>query len=105
MREADQKRLAAYQALQDRFKALVDAENEAEIQAALQTLAAGRLGLVIAHRLSTVRHLDRVVFMDRGRVVEQGHHNALLARRGAYSRLAAAQGLVPPEGVARAEAS
>jgi ABC-type multidrug transport system fused ATPase/permease subunit len=83
----------------------VDAENEAEIQVALQSLAAGRLTLVIAHRLSTVRHLDRVVLMDRGRIIEQGSHAALLARRGAYSRLAAAQGLFPAERAAALEAS
>lgn len=83
----------------------VDAENEAQIQAALQGLAAGRLTLVIAHRLSTVRHLDRVVLMERGRIVEQGSHAALLARRGAYSRLAAAQGLFPGERAAALGAS
>lgn len=75
----------------------VDAENEAEIQAALQELATGRLTLVVAHRLSTVRHLDRVVLMDRGRIVEQGSHAALLAGRGPYSRLADARGLLSAE--------
>jgi ATP-binding cassette subfamily C protein CydD len=83
----------------------VDAENEAEIQAALQGLAGGRLTLVIAHRLSTVRDLDRIVLMDRGRVVEQGSHAALMARRGAYSRLAAAQGLSSAEPAPALEAS
>jgi len=83
----------------------VDAENEAEIQAALQRLAGGRLTLVIAHRLSTVRDLDRVVLMERGRIVEQGSHAALLARRGPYARLAAAQGLLPAGPAAALEAS
>jgi ABC-type multidrug transport system fused ATPase/permease subunit len=71
----------------------VDAESEAAIQSALQALPGDRLTLVIAHRLSTVRHLDRVVLMERGGVLEQGSHTLLLERRGAYARLAAAQGL------------
>ncbi len=73
----------------------VDAANEAGIQTALKGLRRDRLTLVIAHRLSTVRNVDRVVLMDQGRIVEQGSHEALLERRGAYARLARAQGLGP----------
>ncbi|MGH8931888.1 MAG: ABC transporter ATP-binding protein [Egibacteraceae bacterium] len=69
----------------------VDAANEAEIQRSLDELTIGRTTLVIAHRLSTVRTADRIVVLDRGRVVETGRHQALLDRQGAYARLVAAQ--------------
>ncbi|MEO3811470.1 ABC transporter ATP-binding protein [Sphaerisporangium sp. B11E5] len=75
----------------DEATASVDVANESGIQQALDTLAGGRTTLMIAHRLSTVRDADRVVVMDAGRVVEAGDHTGLLARRGAYARLVAAQ--------------
>jgi len=83
----------------------VDAANETGIQTALERLRRGRLTLVIAHRLSTVRNVDRVVLMDQGRIVEQGSHDALLQRRGAYARLARAQGLGPAMSASAATAS
>lgn len=79
----------------DEATSSVDAANEFAIQTALERLSEGRLTLVIAHRLSTVRHLDRVILLERGRIVEQGPHEALLERRGEYAQLAAAQGLRP----------
>ena len=48
---------------------------------------AGRTSIVIAHRLSTVRHADRIIVLDRGRIIEQGDHDALLARGGHYAEL------------------
>ncbi len=69
----------------------VDAESEAGIQLALNTLMEGRTTLVVAHRLSSVVGADRIVVLDGGRAVEQGSHADLLARDGLYARLMAAQ--------------
>lgn len=69
----------------------VDAASEAAIQQALDRLAANRTTLVIAHRLSTVRSADRIVVLTNGTVTETGRHADLLARRGDYARLVAAQ--------------
>ena len=68
----------------------VDVESERTIQAALERLAAGRTVLLIAHRLSTVRDADRIVVLDRGRVVDAGTHEDLAARPGRYRQMLAA---------------
>jgi ATP-binding cassette subfamily B protein len=75
----------------DEATSSVDTETEKEIQQALDNLVRGRTTIAIAHRLSTLRRADRLVVMDRGRVVEQGGHEELLASRGAYWRLHEAQ--------------
>ncbi|CAH2032394.1 ABC transporter ATP-binding protein [Trichlorobacter ammonificans] len=71
----------------DEATASVDSAAEELIQAGLKRLLAGRTALVIAHRLSTVRDADRIVVIRQGRLVEQGSHEALLAKGGEYSRL------------------
>jgi subfamily B ATP-binding cassette protein MsbA len=65
----------------------LDTESEALVQQALQTLMEHRTVIVIAHRLSTVRRADKIVVLDRGRIVESGRHDELLERGGAYRRL------------------
>jgi len=72
----------------DEATSSLDSESEALIQLAMQKLMRGRTTLVIAHRLSTVRQLDRILVFDDGRIVEQGNHEALVARPdGLYRRL------------------
>src|SRR5271167_2731048 len=69
----------------------VDAENEAVIQQALDRLSAGRTTLILAHRLSSVIGADRILVLDKGRVVESGRHAELIRRDGPYRRLMGAQ--------------
>jgi ATP-binding cassette subfamily B protein len=71
----------------DEATANVDSDTEARLQRALESAMKGRTALVIAHRLSTIRAADRIVVFHRGRVVEQGTHDALLEHDGVYARL------------------
>jgi subfamily B ATP-binding cassette protein MsbA len=80
----------------DEATSALDTRTEQDIQRALKTLREGRTTLVIAHRLSTVEDADRIIVFDHGRIVEDGSHQSLLAKDGAYARLYASQSLTAP---------
>lgn len=81
----------------DEATSSLDSESEALIQLAMERLLVGRTALVIAHRLSTVRALDRILVFSRGRIVEDGDHEALLEADGQYRRLFERQAGAEPE--------
>jgi ATP-binding cassette subfamily B protein len=77
--------------LLDEATSALDSESEKAIQAALWELMQGRTAVVVAHRLSTIQRLDRIIVLDGGHIIEQGTHKQLLAKNGMYARLWAHQ--------------
>ncbi|MHA1988196.1 MAG: ATP-binding cassette domain-containing protein, partial [Promethearchaeota archaeon] len=71
----------------DEATASVDPFTETRIQDALQKTIEGRTSIIIAHRLWTVRHVDRIIVLDQGKIVEEGNHDDLMAKRGTYADL------------------
>lgn len=79
--------------IMDEATSALDTESERLVQDALQKLTEGRTSFVIAHRLSTVQHADRIIVIDKGEIVEMGTHTELLERKGLYRRLVELQDL------------
>lgn len=71
----------------DEATASLDSHSELAIQKAIDKITAGRTNIIIAHRLSTIRKADKILVMEKGRVVEEGNHEELLEKNGAYARL------------------
>jgi ATP-binding cassette subfamily B protein len=81
--------------LLDEATSALDAESEVAVQKAIDGLRGRRTTLIVAHRLSTVLRADRILVMDKGRIVEEGTHQALIAHGGLYARLAELQLAMP----------
>ncbi len=79
----------------DEATSALDSESERLVQDNMNIICKGRTVFIIAHRLSAVRHANRIIVMEKGRIVEQGHHNALIAKQGYYAKLHSYQSDVP----------
>ncbi len=75
----------------DEATSALDSASERLVQEALHNLMAGRTTFIVAHRLSTIEHADRVVVLEQGKLAESGSHAELLSRGGLYARLHALQ--------------
>jgi subfamily B ATP-binding cassette protein HlyB/CyaB len=71
----------------DEATSALDYESERAIQANMRSICQGRTVLIVAHRLSTVRHADRILVMERGQLAENGPHDELVAKDGIYANL------------------
>ena len=77
--------------LLDEATSALDAENERSVQKAFDHLTKGRTTIVVAHRLATVKKADRIIVLDKGKIVAQGNHEKLISEKGLYARLASLQ--------------
>ena len=77
--------------LLDEATSALDAENERSVQKAFDHLSMGRTTIVVAHRLATVKKADRIIVLDKGKIVAQGNHEKLISEKGVYARLASLQ--------------
>lgn len=75
----------------DEATSSIDTKTEMALQAGLQRLLKGRTSFIIAHRLSTIKNADRIMYIDNGRIIEQGTHEELMEKKGAYYKLYTAQ--------------
>lgn len=75
----------------DEATSSIDTKTELALQAGLQRLLKGRTSFIIAHRLSTIKNADRIMYIDNGRIIEQGTHEELMEKKGAYYKLYTAQ--------------
>jgi len=83
----------------DEATSSIDTETEQLIQTAISNILKGRTSFIIAHRLSTIRNADRILVIEKGRIVEEGNHRQLLQKRGYYYRLYANQFMEEQEGI------
>ena len=77
--------------LLDEATSALDAENERLVQNAFDHLSKGRTTIIVAHRLATVKKADRIIVLDKGKIVAQGNHDQLISEKGLYAHLASLQ--------------